>query len=199
MFKILLSEDLDTTKQNTIPDVLYLVKNRVLRKWRRNGFSVSEGELEINEEFVDIAYYFDLARRGFKMKLVIALKEVENGTEIRCNSIFYPVDKRYIVLAALAAGLVLGLFAGYYVVSLFTYGIWGVIATYAISIGFFWAANYYLIRYFYDLAIRKSAGGDTAKRTANTLVDEVEKAMGELLVPEIGKFLEVPAKEKSSG
>jgi hypothetical protein len=195
MFKILLPESLEAAKRETIPEVLHIVRNRVLGKWRREGYSISEDELEINEELVDIAYYFDLVRRGFQMKLVIALKEVEGGTEIRCNSIFYPVDKRYIVMAALAAGLILGLFAGYYITSLFTYGIWGIIATYTVSIAFFWAANYYLIRYFYELAIRKSTGGTPAKRTANMLVDEVEDALGELLVPDKGEFLGVSAKK----
>ena len=195
MFKILLHEDIETTKARTIPSVLDIVKKDVLSEWRSRGFSISEGELEVNEELIDVAYYFDLARRGFKMKLVIALKEVENGTEIRCNSIYYPVDKRYILFAALVAGIILGLFAGYYVVSMFTYGIWGVVATYAISIGFFWIANYYLIKYFYEMAIKVSAGGTPAKKAANALVDEVEKAMGELLIPEQGKFLEIPAKK----
>ncbi len=194
MFKILLYEDIDTVRTRTIPSALDAVKNGVLSEWRRRGFSVNEGELEVNDELIDVAYYFDLARRGFKMKLVIALKEVENGTEVRCNSIYYPVDKRYIIIAAMVAGIILGLFAGYYVVSMFSYGLWGVIATYAISIGFFWIANFYLISYFYDLAIKASAGGDPAKKTANTLVDEVEKMMGEMFVPEKGEFLEVPAK-----
>lgn len=194
MFKILLHEDIETVRKRTIPSALDAVKNGVLSEWRRRGFSVNEGELEVNDELIDIAYYFDLARRGFKMKLVIALKEVEDGTEIRCNSIYYPVDKRYIIVAAMIAGIILGLFAGYYVVSMFTYGLWGIITTYAISIGFFSIANYYLISYFYDLAVKASAGGDPAKITANTLVDEVEKMMGDMFVPEKGEFLEVPAK-----
>ncbi len=194
MFKILVYEDIETTIKRTIPSVLDSVKNDVLSGWRRRGFSVKEGELEVNEELIDIAYYFDLARRGFKMKLVLALKEVEDGTEIRCNSIYYPVDKRYILIAALAAGIILGLFAGYYVVSMFSYDLWGVVMTYAVCIGFFWIANYYLIRYFYDMAIKVSAGGTPAKKTANILVDEVERAVGKLLVPKLGEFLEVPAK-----
>ncbi len=194
MFKILIEEDLKTTKTHIVPSVLDTVKNGVLSNWRRRGFSVTEGEIEVNDELIDIAYYFDLARRGFKMKLVIALKEVESGTEIRCNSIYYPVDRRFILIAALVAGIILGVFAGYYVTSMFTYGLWGIVATYAISIGFFWIANYYLIKYFYDMAIKVSAGGAPAKKTANALVDEVEEALGEMLVPEKGRFLEVPAK-----
>jgi hypothetical protein len=196
MFKILLYEDIETVRTRTIPSALDAVKNGVLSEWRRRGFSVNEGELEVNDELIDVAYYFDLARHGFKMKLVIALKEVEGGTEIRCNSIYYPVDKRYIIIAAMIAGIILGLFAGYYVVSMFSYGLWGIIATYAISIGFFGIANYYLISYFYDLAVKASAGGNPAKITANILVDEVEKVMGDMFVPEKGEFLEVPAKMK---
>jgi len=197
MFKILLYEDIEAVKTRAIPIALDAVKNVVLSEWRRRGFSINEGDLEVNDELIDVAYYFDLARRGFKMKLIIALKEVEKGTEIRCNSIYYPVDKRYILIAALVAGIILGLFAGYYVVSMFSYGLWGEIAAYAISIAFFWMANYYLIIYFYEMAIKVSAGGTPAKKAANALVDEVEKTIGDLFVPEQGEFLEVPAKQNN--
>jgi len=58
----------------------------------------------------------------------------------------------------------------------------------------FSAINYYTIRYFYNTALKISAGGDSAKLTANLLVDDVQKVMGELLVPSRGRFMQAPGR-----
>jgi len=195
MFKILLENiDIKRAKFEILPPVFDVIKNEVLKKRVIDGYEVKEGVVEINDELVDLAYYYDMSRKSFKMKLVVGLKEVEGGTEIRCNSIYYPANKRYLLYAAIIAGVLVGTLAGWYLVESSALELVGIIATDLVSIISFSAINYYTIRYFYNTALKISAGGDSAKLTANLLVDDVQKVMGELLVPSRGRFMQAPGR-----
>lgn len=188
MFRLKIEKETALFKEKGLPGFLREIDEEVVRPWREDGYRAEFGEVELDSEKADTAYYFDLRRSSTHFRLVIGVKENDCGITVTCNVAFYPKDTKYLLLAAVVAGVITGTFFYYYAIASHVFSPLEITVAWFLSATAATAANFFVIRYFHARAKKYFRYGGRARLEALALEREVRELARETLA-EYGDFV----------
>lgn len=175
-------------KEEVLPAFLRKIGDEVLRPWRENGYRTEFGDVELDSETADRAYYFDVRRGSVHFRLVTGVKESDNEITVTCNVAYYPKDTKYIILAAAVAGILTGTLFYYYVLESYVYTAFEIAVAWTLSAAGATAVNFLFIRYFRSRAKKYLRSGGRARVEALALEREVRELAHDTLI-KYGDFI----------
>lgn len=188
MFRLKIEKEIALFKEIGLPRFLREINEEVVRPWREDGYRIKFGEVELDSEKADTAYYFDVRRSSIHFRLVIGVKETDRGITVTCNVAFYPKDTKYLLVAAVVAGVITGTFFYYYAVASHVFSPLGIMVAWFLSAAAATAVNFFVIRYFHSRAKKYYRSGGKARLEALALEREVRELARETLV-KYGEFI----------
>ncbi|UCE27567.1 MAG: hypothetical protein JSW52_02105 [Candidatus Coatesbacteria bacterium] len=181
MFRLEVDKDTASFKEEALPRFLETIEEEILGRWREDGYRTGSGEVELDSEKADTAYYFDVRKGSIHFRLVIGVKETDGVVTVTSNVAYYPKDTKYLLLASAVAGAVTGTFFYYYGIAPYVFTPLGITTAWFLSVTVAAAANFFIIRYFHSSVKKYLRPGGGAKFEALVLEREVRELAGETL------------------
>jgi len=173
MFRLKIENETTLFKEERLPAFLREIDEEILHLWREDGYRTQFGNVRLDSETADLAYYYDVSRGSVHVRLVIGLKETDGALIVSCNVAYYPKDTKRILLAASVAGLLTGTLFYYYAIGPYVFTPLEVGAAWVLSTAGATAVNYVLIRNFHSRAKKYFRPGVRLKSKALALEREV--------------------------
>jgi hypothetical protein len=188
MFRLKVEKEIALFKEEGLPGFLREVDEEIVRPWRERGYRTEFGEVELDSETADTGYYFDVRRKSVHFRLVIGVKETEGDITVIGNVAFYPKVMKYLLLGAVAAGVITGTFFFYYAIAPYVFSPLEITVAWFLSVFATIAVNFFVIRYFHGRAKKHFRSGGRAGLEALAVEREVRELARETL-SKYGEFV----------
>jgi hypothetical protein len=182
MFRLEINKETTLFKEEKLPAFLREIDEEILRPWREGGYRTDFGDIKLDSETADQAYYYNVRRGSIHFRLVVGVKETNGAISVTCNVAYYPKDTKYVLLAATIAGVLTGTFFFYYAIEPYVFTPFEIGAGWALSTAGATAINYVLIRYFHSRAKKYFRSSGQSKLEALALEREVRELTCETLL-----------------
>lgn len=173
MFRLKVKNEIAVFKEERFPVFLREIDEEILHLWREDGYRTQFGDVRLDSETADVAYYYDVYRGSIRIRLVLGLKETDGTLIVSCNVAYYPKDTKRILLAASVAGLLTGTLFYYYAIEPYVFTPFKIWTSWVLSTAGATIVNYLLIRYFHSRAKKLFGSGGRSKLKALSLEREV--------------------------